>query len=89
MCVSAYAFGARVSKRIAQANKADHLRRSDTSTRFKRIILVYLSNVYAVLMLYLVLPGLVGTVFELYVGIPGRYGRTRDVAPVLHLWDAW
>jgi hypothetical protein len=48
----------------------------------------YLSAAYASIVLFLMLPGLVGLVFELYIVLPAKYGL-RDVAPVLHAWDIW
>ena len=48
-----------------------------------------ITNTYALAMLYFVLPGLVGILFEVYIGIPGRHGRNADVTSVLHVWDAW
>ena len=89
MCWFAYAVGQTVGRLVAQAGKAHHLRRSGLSMRLKRRVLSALFNLYAVVMLYLILPMVMGTVFELYVGMPMRYGFEGRVAPVLHVWDTW
>lgn len=46
-------------------------------------------NIYAVIMLYVVLPIAVGANFELYVGLPIRYVMSPDAKPVIHFWDIW
>ena len=78
-----------VGRRIAKLALAGQKRKSDASTRIKRVLLASLVNVYSVMMLYLVLPSGVGLLFELYVGVPGRYGLDHEAVPVIHFWDAW
>lgn len=70
-------------------NRAERLRRSSKSARVKRSVFAVGRGAYAIIMLYLILPLLIGIGFELSVAIPARYGLSRDLTPVLHLWDAW
>lgn len=88
VCLLAGSVGRSVGQRITRSAYAARLRRSDSSTRFKRGVVGYLSGAYASVVLFLVLPGLVGLAFELYIALPARYGL-KDVAPVLHAWDIW
>lgn len=89
VCWASFSLGQSTRKRIIQYGRAARLRRSGTSTRFKRAVLAYLTQTYSVLALYVVLPFLVGFNFELYISLPVRYGFSSDLTPVLHVWDAW
>ena len=88
VCLLAGSVGRSVGQRITRSAYAARLRRSDSSTRFKRGVVGYLSNAYAAIVLFLILPGFVGLAFELYIALPARYGF-QDVPPVLHVWDIW
>lgn len=89
ICWGSYSLGQTTKKRIIQWSRARRLRRSKASTRFKRGVFSALKNAYSVILLYLVVPLLVGINFELFIALPVRYGFSRDVTPVLHFWDAW
>lgn len=89
MCLISYNLGQSAKKHIVDSSRAERLRRSQKSTRVKRWILGVVRGVYAVFMLYLVLPLIVGINFELFISLPARYGFSSDVSPVLHVWDAW
>jgi E3 ubiquitin-protein ligase MARCH6 len=81
--------GQSAKKHIIDSSRAERLRRSQKSTRVKRWLLGVARSVYAVFMLYLVLPLIVGINFELFISLPARYGFSNDITPVLHVWDAW
>lgn len=89
ICWGSYALGKDLQRRIITYSRARRIRKSGTSTRAKRVILARLSNAYALALLYFAFPLLVGVNFELFIGVPARYGLARGVTPVLHLWDAW
>lgn len=74
-------------QKITFLGYAERIRRSSVSTRIKRSIFNRLCDVYALTLLYLVLPVLVGLNIELYYGLAIRYDF-RSV-PVVHLWDVW
>ncbi|EJT46922.1 hypothetical protein A1Q1_04350 [Trichosporon asahii var. asahii CBS 2479] len=89
ICWGSYALGKDLQRRIITYSRARRIRKSGTSTRAKRVVLARLSNAYALALLYFAFPLLVGVNFELFIGVPARYGLARGVTPVLHLWDAW
>jgi E3 ubiquitin-protein ligase MARCH6 len=89
VCWGSFSLGQNTRKRIIQYGRAARLRRSGASTRFKRAVFGYLNMAYSVIMLYFVLPLLVGINFELYVSVTTRYGFSSELTPVLHVWDAW
>ncbi|KLT41435.1 hypothetical protein CC85DRAFT_286468 [Cutaneotrichosporon oleaginosum] len=89
LCLISYNMGQSAKKHIIDSSRAERLRRSQKSTRVKRWLLGVTRAVYAVFMLYLVLPLIVGINFELFISLPVRYGFSNDIAPVLHVWDAW
>ena len=88
ICLFAGYLGRNIGRRVTRSAYAKRLRRSDSSTRAKRVLITALVNVYRVVNLYFMIPVLVGFVFELYISIPARYGL-NDAAVVVHFWDAW
>lgn len=89
ICWGSYALGKDLQRRIITYSRARRIRKSGATTRAKRVILARLSNIYALVLLYLAFPMLVGINFELFIGVPARYGLAKGITPVLHLWDAW
>lgn len=89
LCLISYSLGQSAKKHIIDASRAERLRRSQKSTRVKRWVLGVARALYAVFMLYLVLPLIFGINFELFISLPARYGFSSDITPVLHVWDAW
>ncbi|GMK59202.1 hypothetical protein CspeluHIS016_0702170 [Cutaneotrichosporon spelunceum] len=88
-CLISYSMGQSAKKHIIDSSRAERLRRSQKSTRVKRWLRGVVRSVYAVFVLYLVLPLMAGINFELFISLPARYGFSDDVTPVLHVWDAW
>lgn len=80
--------GNRVRRSIVISQLAVRIRRSNSSIRAKRVVKNALARSYALIMLYLVLPALMGVSWELYIAMPIRYGL-KSYTPVLHLWEAW
>lgn len=89
VCWGSYSLGNSTKKRIVQWSRAGRLRRSQTSTRFKRGVFNAARCAYSVFTLYFLLPLLVGVNFELFISLPARYGFSSELTPVLHIWDAW
>ena len=87
--VVVYLIGRKVKSSIRQFNRAADIRQSTVSIRVKRVSLSLLVGAYAIVLLYGVLPLVIGLNFELYAGLVGRYGSEKNVTPVLHVWDAW
>ena len=88
VCLAAGYLGRNIGRRVTRSAYAKRLRRSDSSTRFKRVLISGLMNVYRVVCLYFFVPAFMGFLFELYISIPARYGF-QSSAVVLHFWDAW
>ncbi|BEI83081.1 hypothetical protein CcaverHIS002_0309490 [Cutaneotrichosporon cavernicola] len=89
LCLISYNLGQSAKKHIIDSSRAERLRRSQKSTRVKRWLRGVARAVYAVSILYLVLPLIAGINFELFISLPARYGFSNDITPVLHVWDAW
>ena len=81
--------GSFVKRKIKRYGVAGRFRSSGLTTRTKRVLLPMMANVYALVVLYLVIPTLVGIIFELSVAQVWRYGFHTEIIPVIHLWDAW
>lgn len=79
VCLLASMIGRIVGKRIIRSSLAKRLRKSDSSIRFKRSIVSFVTNMYCLVMLYLIVPALVGLSIDLYL-------RSSSV---IHIWDAW
>ena len=82
-------FGSFVRRKIKRYGVAGRFRSSGLSTRAKRVLLPIVANVYALVILYLIIPTLVGIIFELSVAQVWRYGVDTRIIPVIHLWDTW
>lgn len=88
ICLFAAYLGRNIGRKVTRSAYAKRLRRSDSSTRFKRVLVSGPINAYRVVNLYFVIPTLVGFLFELYISIPARYGSQSSTV-VIHFWDAW
>lgn len=80
--------GVRTKRYIIASQLADRYRASTFAARVKRTAFGYLRITISGLILFLVIPMLLGVTWELYVAMPLRYGFTTAV-PVLHIWEAW
>lgn len=80
--------GQAVRKHIVLSQLAGRLRRSNSSTRAKRVLLGALERTFVLTTLYLIMPTLVGIGWELYIAMPLRYSN-KSYTPVLHFWEAW
>jgi len=88
MIWAVYYLGQAVRKHVVLSRLAGRLRRSDASTRAKRLLMGALARTYVLTTLYLTIPSVVGIGWELYIAMPLRYG-SKSYTPVLHFWEAW
>ncbi|WVR09207.1 hypothetical protein IAU60_006269 [Kwoniella sp. DSM 27419] len=79
--------GATARHNIIAWTKAGRYRRSGRSTRIKRIVMAYLAAGYGVVMLYGVVPVLLGLLLEIYGTCFTHVGRKGRM--IVHFWDVW
>lgn len=80
--------GNRAKRFIVASQRAERIRASSAATRVKRTAVASLRPALSAGVLFLLMPTLVGVVWELYIAMPLRYGHD-PATPVLHLWEAW
>ncbi|WVQ75379.1 hypothetical protein IAR50_004999 [Cryptococcus sp. DSM 104548] len=84
---AAYTLGRQARKYINGMNRADRLRQSIFSRRVKRTVRRYSAGAFGAVMMYGLLPVLVGAVLESYLGV--FFGDKHLPGRVIHFWDIW
>ncbi|WVN91117.1 uncharacterized protein L203_106367 [Cryptococcus depauperatus CBS 7841] len=79
--------GRRVKKYVTYLNRSRRLRASIFSRRLKRTVRRLIAGTYGVVIMFGVLPALLGAVIDIYIG--GLWTNKNNPGRVLHFWDSW